>query len=36
MPAAIIYARVSTSQQERDGSSLDSQLAACKKYAKQH
>ena len=33
---AIIYARVSTSQQERDGSSLDSQLAACKKYAKQH
>ena len=36
MTPAIIYARVSTSQQERDGSSLDSQLAACKKYAKQH
>jgi site-specific DNA recombinase len=36
MSHAILYARVSTSAQERDGSSLDSQLAACKKYAKQH
>ena len=31
---AIIYARVSTSAQEREGTSLDSQLASLKAYAK--
>jgi site-specific DNA recombinase len=34
MLQAILYARVSTSQQERDGTSIDSQLAALKAYAK--
>lgn len=34
MPNAIVYARVSTSAQEREGTSLDSQLASLKAYAK--
>ncbi|ACZ39651.1 recombinase family protein [Sphaerobacter thermophilus] len=33
---AAIYARVSSEQQERDGTSLDTQLAACRQYAAAH
>jgi DNA invertase Pin-like site-specific DNA recombinase len=33
---AILYARVSTSAQEREGTSLNSQVAACQKYAQEH
>jgi len=36
MTPAIIYARVSTSAQEREGTSLDSQLEALRSYAKKN
>ncbi len=36
MKRAIIYARVSTKGQEDDGTSLDSQVAACQEYASKH
>src|SRR4249919_2560425 len=36
MNSAILYTRVSTSQQEREGTSLESQLQACEKYAREH
>jgi site-specific DNA recombinase len=35
-PAALIYCRVSTEKQEQEGTSLDSQAAACIAYAKQN
>ena len=34
--AALVYCRVSTPGQEREGTSLDSQEAACRAYAEQH
>ena len=34
--AALVYCRVSTPGQERDGTSLDSQEASCRAYAEQH
>ncbi|HEV2122618.1 MAG TPA: recombinase family protein [Chloroflexota bacterium] len=35
-PVALIYTRVSTDRQERDGVSLDAQLATCRRYAASH
>lgn len=35
-PAALVYCRVSTEKQEQEGTSLDSQAAACIAYAKQN
>src|SRR5262245_57876329 len=35
-PVAALYPRVSTKGQEEDGTSLDSQEAACRAYAVQH
>jgi site-specific DNA recombinase len=35
-PSALIYCRVSTAGQEADGTSLDTQEAACRAYAEQH
>lgn len=36
MPRAITYTRVSTDGQERDGTSLETQDAACQRYAEEH
>ncbi len=33
---ALVYVRVSTDKQERDGTSLDAQLADCRRYVRQH
>jgi site-specific DNA recombinase len=35
-PQALVYCRVSTSGQEEDGTSLDSQETACRRYAEEH
>lgn len=35
MPKAVIYTRVSTNLQEKDGTSLDSQIDSCRIYAEQ-
>ena len=33
---AVLYTRVSTDRQERDGSSLDAQLHDCRLYVRRH
>jgi DNA invertase Pin-like site-specific DNA recombinase len=36
MTVALIYTRVSSDEQARDGLSLDAQLSECRRYATQH
>jgi site-specific DNA recombinase len=36
MTVALIYTRVSSDEQARDGLSLDAQLSECRRYAAQH
>jgi DNA invertase Pin-like site-specific DNA recombinase len=36
LPTALIYTRVSSEEQARDGVSLDAQLTECRRYAAQH
>ena len=36
IPTALVYTRVSTEDQAREGVSLDAQLAECRRYAARH
>src|SRR5215217_7824522 len=36
LPTALIYTRVSSEEQAREGVSLDAQLTECRRYAAQH